>query len=59
MLTRNSQYYWTKNHYFCEEKMGMIQEYLTTEISMTQMVKKYTSDGALFHREEIERRYRA
>jgi transposase-like protein len=41
MLTRNSQYYRTKNHYSYEEKMGMIQEYLTTEISMTQMVKKY------------------
>lgn len=41
MLTRNSQYYRTKNHYSYEEKMALIQEYLTTDISMTQMVKKY------------------
>ena len=30
-----------QNNYSYEEKMGMIQEYLTTDISMNQMTKKY------------------
>ena len=30
-----------KNNYSVEEKMAMIQEYLTTNISMNQMTKKY------------------
>ena len=31
----------TQNNYSVEEKMAIIQEYLTTTISMNQMTKKY------------------
>ena len=41
MLTIHSPNYRTKNNFSYEEKMAIIQEYLTTEISLTQMVKKY------------------
>jgi hypothetical protein len=41
MLTIHSPNYRTKINFSYEEKMAIIQEYLTTEISLTQMVKKY------------------
>ena len=41
MLNFNSPGYKTRNNYSVEEKMAIIQEYLTTTISMNQMTKKY------------------
>lgn len=31
----------TKNNFSLEEKMAMIQEYLTTDVSMSEMTRKY------------------
>jgi transposase len=41
MINFNSAAYRAQNNYSEEEKMSMIQEYLTTNISMNQMTKKY------------------
>lgn len=41
MLRNGSSLYRTQNNYSDEEKLGMIQEYLNTDISMNRMTKKY------------------
>jgi|SRR5574344_187242 transposase len=41
MVTRNYPKNRVQNNYSYEEKLGMIQEYLTTDISMNKISRKY------------------